>query len=65
MIYDLPTYCQGDSGGPLTYKLGDQHILIGDISGGNGCGRVRLILLYIIYILHLHNLQNVYQTCFF
>ena len=25
---------QGDSGGPLTYKLGDQHVLIGDVSGG-------------------------------
>ena len=25
---------QGDSGGPLTYKQGDQHVLIGDVSGG-------------------------------
>ena len=31
---------QGDSGGPLTYKSGDQHVLIGDVSGGNGCGQV-------------------------
>ena len=26
--------CQGDSGGPLTYKSGDQHVLIGDVSFG-------------------------------
>jgi len=29
--------CQGDSGGPMTYESGDQHILIGDVSYGNGC----------------------------
>ena len=29
--------CQGDSGGPLTYKSGDQHVLIGDVSFGNQC----------------------------
>ena len=29
--------CQGDSGGPLTYKEGSQHVLIGDVSFGDGC----------------------------
>merc|ERR1711981_286813 len=29
--------CQGDSGGPLTYKSGNQHVLIGDVSFGDGC----------------------------
>ena len=29
---------QGDSGGPLTYKAGDQHVLIGVTSFGDGCG---------------------------
>ena len=29
---------QSDSGGPLTYKQGDQHVLIGDVSGGLGAG---------------------------
>merc|ERR1711936_954987 len=29
--------CQGDSGGPLTYKAGDQHVLIGDVSFGDQC----------------------------
>lgn len=31
--------CQGDSGGPLTYKAGDQHVLIGDVSFGDGCAQ--------------------------
>ena len=31
--------CQGDSGGPLTYKSGDQHVLIGDVSFGDGCAQ--------------------------
>ena len=31
--------CQGDSGGPLTYKSGDQHVLIGDVSYGDGCAQ--------------------------
>ena len=31
---------QGDSGGPLTYESGDQHILIGDVSFGQGCAEV-------------------------
>jgi len=31
--------CQGDSGGPLTYKANNQHILIGDVSHGQGCAR--------------------------
>ena len=29
--------CQGDSGGPLTYKSGEQHVLIGDVSWGISC----------------------------
>ena len=28
----------GDSGGPITFKTGDQHVLIGDVSGGFGYG---------------------------
>lgn len=32
------TFCQGDSGGPLTYKSGEQHVLIGDVSFGYRCG---------------------------
>merc|ERR1719412_2779610 len=31
--------CQGDSGGPLTYKSGTQHVLIGDVSYGDGCAQ--------------------------
>ena len=30
---------QGDSGGPLTYKEGAQHVLIGDVSFGDGCAK--------------------------
>ena len=30
--------CQGDSGGPLTYKSGNQHVLIGEVSFGEECG---------------------------
>ena len=30
---------QGDSGGPLTYKEGTQHVLIGDVSFGDGCAQ--------------------------
>ena len=33
---------QGDSGGPLTYKSSGQHILIGEVSFGSGCARVRV-----------------------
>ena len=29
--------CVGDSGGPLTYKSGEQHVLIGDVSWGEEC----------------------------
>lgn len=31
--------CQGDSGGPLTYESNGQHILIGDVSFGDGCAQ--------------------------
>ena len=33
---------QGDSGGPLTYNSNGQHILIGDVSFGDGCAKVRV-----------------------
>ena len=33
-ISTLIIFFQGDSGGPLTYRLGDQHILIGVVSRG-------------------------------
>ena len=29
----------GDSGGPITFKIGDQHVLVGDVSGGRGPGK--------------------------
>ena len=29
--------CSGDSGGPLTYKSGEQHVLIGDVSRVEDC----------------------------
>ena len=36
-----PDSCNGDSGGPLTYKQDNgQHVLIGDVSRGNGCAKV-------------------------
>lgn len=31
--------CQGDSGGPLSYESNGQHILIGDVSYGDGCAK--------------------------
>ena len=31
--------CQRDSGGPLTYVSGEQHVLIGDVSFGDGCAK--------------------------
>jgi len=31
--------CQSDSGGPLTFKQNGQHVLIGDVSRGEGCAR--------------------------
>ena len=39
MIFYVCNAIQGDSGGPLTYKDGAQHILIGDVSFGDGCAK--------------------------
>ena len=33
--------CYGDSGGPLTSDSGDQAVLIGAVSTGDGCAKVR------------------------
>ena len=32
---------KGDSGGPMSYESNGQHILIGDVSYGDGCAQVR------------------------
>ena len=35
--------CYGDSGGPLTSDSGDQAVLIGAVSTGDGCAKVRIL----------------------
>ena len=35
---DVKGVWRGDSGGPLMYRTGDQHVLIGDMSGAYGAG---------------------------
>ena len=42
ILYFWPYAWQGDSGGPLTYNSNGQHILIGDVSFGDGCAEVRV-----------------------
>ena len=38
---DGTSACKGDSGGPYTVKRKDQHILVGVVSWGYGCGEVK------------------------
>ena len=38
--------CQGDSGGPIVARDGDQHVLVGVVSWGQGCARPKFFGVY-------------------
>ena len=42
--------CLGDSGGPLSYESNGQHVLIGDVSYGDGCGKEVRRVLVIMFV---------------